>query len=349
MRADAGEKRLLLTQTCRGSVASRGPWSILGGAVILGFFLNWQQGFGALLAWARGADLTLTFGEALGSAGVLLGAGQITFGLWDLATNWSYLKRRWGLGATKRSSTESPWEQDHPWDRQAAHDPGGARIGRSLAYALLGALVLLPANAFMLESPWRGEFYLLVLPDLVLGLYLVRLAYQFLRWLKYGSARLEFAAFPFYLGETLEGTLVLDSPIEAEQLTCTLRCIQEEIVRTHQGRGTFHRSNQSAGPVAYELLALPSQVPLPTPTPGAEEVRVPLSLPIPSSPGLETDLANSTPRYWELLVDAETPGVDFHASFLVPIYWSSRNPASEPSPDTVEVGDVDVQDRLRGL
>jgi hypothetical protein len=35
---------------------------------------------------------------------------------------------------------------------------------------------------------------------------------------------------------------------------------------------------------------------------------------------LRTQITADVPRYWELEITADTPGVDYKATFLIPIY-----------------------------
>jgi hypothetical protein len=41
--------------------------------------------------------------------------------------------------------------------------------------------------------------------------------------------------------------------------------------------------------------------------------------------GFETRLSERPPRYWELEVLAETPGIDFNAFFFLPVYKASES------------------------
>ena len=43
---------------------------------------------------------------------------------------------------------------------------------------------------------------------------------------------------------------------------------------------------------------------------------------LPHEAEYETHLHDISPRYWELEVAADTPGIDFKATFLVPVYKS---------------------------
>ena len=47
---------------------------------------------------------------------------------------------------------------------------------------------------------------------------------------------------------------------------------------------------------------------------------VPVTFLLPPSKDLSTSLSERPPRYWELKVEADTPGVDYEATFLVPVY-----------------------------
>ena len=120
--------------------------------------------------------------------------------------------------------------------------------------------------------------------DLVIVTLLTDAVYHAARQYKYGRSRLRFSTFPYYLGETLDAAFSnprLIGPYES--LTYTLRCIQEKC----EVRG------------------------------GDADLRIRFQLP---DEDWETKLAERPPRYWSLQIKARTPGVDFDAEFLVPVY-----------------------------
>ncbi len=47
---------------------------------------------------------------------------------------------------------------------------------------------------------------------------------------------------------------------------------------------------------------------------------MPIEFEIPMQPELATELAVNPPRYWEIIVAADTPGIDYKGTFLVPVY-----------------------------
>lgn len=97
----------------------------------------------------------------------------------------------------------------------------------------------------------------------------------------------------------------------AAELTATLRCVQErvEVRGTGKGRGTVV--------VCYELRAPATAVALTTDGRGRPAFRVTAPIP-PDAPA--TALGEHPPRYWELDLAAARPGVDYGASFPVPVY-----------------------------
>jgi hypothetical protein len=145
----------------------------------------------------------------------------------------------------------------------------------------------------------------------VLVLVVVGMVMTLVQQAKYGRARLAFPSFPFFLGDTLTARLGTSRAIgEFKKLTFTLRCIEE---RTETRRSGTRTSIQT---VCDQLWA--EEVAL-----GAGAVRegneITVRFELPEG-DYGTRLSDSPARYWELAVTADTPGLDFSARFLVPVY-----------------------------
>jgi hypothetical protein len=209
---------------------------------------------------------------------------------------------------------EPLWLRDYPWNHKMSYDPTGTQIFVRLFLALVAGAFLLPFNMFAF-APKGDDIFLLfvVIPDMLLVAFLVHLSYKIMHWIKYGGIRFEFAEVPFRLGGTLAGRLVIGAAVEAKTLTCTLRCIQEEL----RYRGGTSRGAPRL--VAVQVLRQIHKISVPS-CDGDEDQVVEVSFPIPYAGGRMTQLSQRAPTYWELVVDADTPGVDLHAVFLVPIY-----------------------------
>ncbi|MCP4897127.1 MAG: hypothetical protein GY906_09160, partial [bacterium] len=127
---------------------------------------------------------------------------------------------------------------------------------------------------------------------------------------KYGGSRLRFCRFPFLIGQSLDVGLTrvrLDQP---KFLKVTLRCV-EEAHETH-GSGEGRRSVVVCYAVYEQTITFT----------GSEiasngEHRMTFTIP---PDGLPTRLSNRPPRYWEIEIHADTPGIDYHGTFLVPVY-----------------------------
>jgi hypothetical protein len=130
---------------------------------------------------------------------------------------------------------------------------------------------------------------------------------------KYGRPYLRFERFPFFPGQLVECALDPGKGIrDYRKITYTLRCV-EDVTETH-GSG----KNRSTTTVCYQLYADHFEIDQPGSL-GAQGQGVPVTFLLPEDvPTM--DLWRPAPRYWELVVKADTPGVDFKATFLVPVY-----------------------------
>jgi hypothetical protein len=219
-----------------------------------------------------------------------------------------------------RSHPGAPWLADHAWDPRGARDDTLRRALQNLAGAFFVGLFLVPFNwlAFFSrgELPLAGRiifglvtgfFDLLVIGLFVYGVYLLA------RLATHGASVLRFERFPYLLGTPLAAALRVGGRGPAHRrLSATLRCIEEKWER---------RDSESASTVCYQIYADRRQIEPPfAPLPDGREARI--SFDLPDLP-IGTRLADQPPRYWELEVRSEGPGVDYAATFLVPVYDSS--------------------------
>jgi hypothetical protein len=211
-----------------------------------------------------------------------------------------------------------PWRADHSWDPAGASYSPGSSLAGQLAVMAFMALLLAPFNYFTFYEPqpdmptWAK--FLVGFFDLILVLVAVGVVMTVVQHLKYGRARLSFRSFPFFLGDTLSARLGSSRAIgEYKKLTFTLRCIEERTETTRHGGKTTIRT------VCDQLWADEQSLEGGTLRDGHE---VPVSFDLPSG-DYGTRLAEAPARYWELAVVADTPGLDFSAKFLVPVYPES--------------------------
>ena len=311
------------------SLISGKPWHLLlAGALLGGGGAAVLAGLGILPVRLGGPHgepmpgvrwLLVPIGLVFACLGPVMGYGALR--------SMSYQNRAARL---KRKHPDKPWLADYNWHRKAARDDQSLwrGTGRVIGVLCVGLAILLPATYACIVHPYltAGGFGALGLPLAVIVaffdvIYLCMLAYgiyQLVRHHKYGRAMLRFARFPFFLGQTLNARFQPARAIHAEALTFTLRCIEE---RREPGRG-----GEAARWVCYERWSQTQEVAHGAALTAADEV--PIVFTLPDTPGDRTRLTDREPDapavFWELTVQAATPGENYEASFLVPVYAMPR-------------------------
>jgi hypothetical protein len=308
------ERKLLPGQTPRGTTGGSGCAS----AFFIVFGLPFMAAGVAIAVFAPGAKTRTAAGEGPPMPDPLVYALALVFfvaGAFVLALGVRALIERSRVKARRERHPREPWLADHVWDAKGATHSPGASLPAQVATTAFVALFLAPFNYFVFYVPpadmptWVR--FLVGFFDLVVVLMVVGLVLTMVQHAKYGRSRLAFPTFPFYLGETFTARLGTSRAIGSfEKLTFTLRCIEERTETRRSGNGT------SVQTVCDQLWA--EEVTL-----GAGAVReghemtVRFDLPVGD---YATRLSEPPARYWELAVAADTPGVDFSAKFLVPVY-----------------------------
>lgn len=217
-------------------------------------------------------------------------------------------RRRAPAERARREHPEEPWLADHAWSGRGEFDGTPGDAAGSFVAAGAMALVLTPFHVWAFRSgscpiPLLGVLGLFDLILLAIAGQAVHLA---LRWLRYGRPELRFRRFPFFLGEAVEAEFRVAADVMAiRKLVFTLRCVQERLET---------KENQTGVTVSMHEVWAKSW----TVQPAARRVAVLVELP--SDPALATELERVVPRYWELEVTGEAPGVDLGSRFLVPVY-----------------------------
>jgi hypothetical protein len=216
----------------------------------------------------------------------------------------------------ERERPKEPWCWEHPWRPEGATTGGVDEQLNGLIGLMFLAMFLVPFNWFAFSSGGLPSILIVGLFDFILLVVTGMMAYRFARWIRYGRSRLRFASFPFVLGGTLEAYLEGADQIRSfRSLVLTLRCVQE-VYETRRGR----RNRVSMSYFCYQIYE-DSQTWTPASAPGdVSEMRIRFALP--DETEYQTRLRDIPPRYWELEVAADTPGIDYKATFLVPVYKS---------------------------
>ena len=220
------------------------------------------------------------------------------------------LGRQLRVARLRREHPAEPWHWDQAWDPEGAWDSTAANAGRGLSTALMIGVFMVPFH-IIASMDKAGMFWMLGvgLFDAVAVLFLVYSVYMALRRAKWGASRLRFHRFPYTTGGRLEAQLIVpDRGRSLRTLTFTLRCVQEQYVRragnSSLDRRALHEASRTLRPETDGPLSRPSY-------------DIAFDLP-PEAPG--TTLSGYPRIYWELEARGAAEGVDYGASFKVPIY-----------------------------
>ena len=210
-----------------------------------------------------------------------------------------------------------PWLCDHHWRREGIAFSAFDDMVKRLIAAVMW-------NAFLVPFAWvgitqRGAWPFLAAVGIfgLLGLiFWVRWAQMLFDFLRYGNSFLTYNEFPYTLGGTLRARLRVPRHVSAiDELTLTLRCVQEKYVTTGTGQ------NRTSNVVCYELYG--ESVTLDRNRHNGLVVgEVPVEFKIPSDQPATTLIA-TPPTYWEIEAKGKARGADYEAVFLIPVYKTS--------------------------
>jgi hypothetical protein len=234
-------------------------------------------------------------------------------GLWLIWHGLDGLRRKAKIETVKTTRASSPWLWDYEWQALGISDNKLKKVMHGLLMLSVMSIFLAPFNwwAFYSGDGRIMVKIMVVFFDLVFGL---GGGYYFLNnlamFLKYGNSRLRFGNFPFTLGDKLSVALV-GLPSQINQLQLDLRFIEEKY-ETRQ-RGQERESKVVCYQLYHESRTLKGGE-------AAFSGKLSLEWDLPGDPEFTSALSQRPARFWELEVKADTPGVDYHSSFLLPVY-----------------------------
>jgi len=208
-----------------------------------------------------------------------------------------------------------PWLYDHHWRREGIAFSAFDDMLKRLFAALVWTTFLLPFGWVGINVRGAWPFLVAVgIFGLVCLIFWFRWAQMLLDLLLYGNSFLTYEEFPYALGGTLRTRLRSPHHVSAiEQLTLTLRCVQEKYVTSGVGQ------NRTTNVACYELYKDVATLDRDRLT-GLTGNDIPIEFRVPADQPA-TNLAAIPPIYWEIEAKgAARSGVGYEAVFLVPVY-----------------------------
>ena len=238
-----------------------------------------------------------------------------TCGVWLMLHGAWGLHRLWNMSHGKQQFPDSPWLWDYPWQAQASTDNKFKESLSSVAALAVFGAFLAPFNwiAFVSNSAglfWQiltGFFDVIIL--LGVGGYLLKNVGQFLT---FGNGRVSFQDFPFFLGQKMHLTIER-LPIDISTVQFNLRCIEEAYEIRERDGGRKRESIVVCYQIYHDAQTIRGEQV--TETGGLR-----CAWNLPDDKHLSSTPSERPATFWELEVQGERPGLDYHSRFLLPIY-----------------------------
>lgn len=226
---------------------------------------------------------------------------------------------------TAEANRNTPWAVRPDWATGVitAGSPSKARGSIFSALVVLAAVVPVVVG---LWSPVDAGNAILIVPAAIgLGVLAVTIR-SLVHHVKFGDSKLALETIPGVVGRSLRGTVHIGSNVDLRgDVRVRLRCVRS-ILHTgdtdgaaspHESTDTFWEEVQSASP-RYG---------------GDGAFRIPVAFALPNDlPSLSDNDALTWYRY-ELVVDGDARGIDFHAAFDVPVYRTAESTQRLTAPE----------------
>ena len=224
---------------------------------------------------------------------------------------------------------EQPWLWQREWASGRIQDSGRWMLWGAWIFATIWNLVAVPVGFIgvraALQEGNRAGLVALLFPLAGIGL-LIWAIRTTLRYVKYGTSRLDLSTVPGVIGHTIAGTVRLPSPIQSKDgFEVTLTCLRRVTTGSSKNRSSSERVLwQDQRRIGGEVIRDAE---------GAG-VRVPINFRIPADAPASDSADSNNQIVWRLSLSAQVPGVDYQSVFDVPVY---RTAASEfPLPEEAE-------------
>ncbi|MBI1320335.1 MAG: DUF3592 domain-containing protein [Candidatus Hydrogenedens sp.] len=216
---------------------------------------------------------------------------------------------------------QEPWRWRPDWAEGRIQSSGRLTPLGLFFFGGLWAVFSVPSLLFLPGAVAQEQYLaLLVLLFPAIALLLVVLGlYKLAHWQRFGGATLEIATVPAAAGGYLEGALVVPSGLQGvENLQAVLKCMKSRTV----GSGKEKRTSVTT----VWQTTLPLDLPDDSRRFGAGAGRLPFRVQIPFGlPDADVEQSGDLWHKWEFEANAELPGIDFAATFEIPVYTTEES------------------------
>jgi hypothetical protein len=262
--------------------------------------------------------LAFAFPEAAGdrwTTAAIFGLLGVVFASIGAAMHFTFRKqasRQKRLAARQAEWPEEPWRWREDWADGPITDTMRQQMIASWFVAILWNAIALPSTVLGIREALRtGEMALwlvTIFGAAGIGL-LVSAILQTMRYRRYGVSALELETFPGFLGGTLAGRIRASTDLrDLPRIPIVLRCLRLQVTGTGKQRS------------ARETVLFEDQIDVVRTYREGHSTLVHFAFRLPADAQPSTALPAADQIVWRLEAHAEAPGVDYHASFEVPVF-----------------------------
>jgi hypothetical protein len=225
--------------------------------------------------------------------------------------------------ARRLQAPGEPWKWKKEWLNGIIEAKDGTNTALLWLFTLFWNAIALPALWAVLTKPQRdpGVYFVFLFPLVGLGL-LAGAVYKTIQGRKYGRPRFLLSRLPGEVGGYVGGMIEVPARVTpGADVRLVLRCIRRQV----QGSGK-NRSVRETVLWEHEERLAPARV---VSSPSRTELPVLFYVPDTCAPTDDADPDNEV--LWRVTAAAPTPGVDFAATFNVPVFRTGET-AAPPEP-----------------
>ncbi len=232
------------------------------------------------------------------------------------------------IDTLKQHNPASPWLWRPDWAAGRVDDSTRATMWTAWVFATFWNLISVPTAVLAVRAALRENkpagFIALLFPLVGVGL-VIWAVRATIRYRRFGISRLELTTRPGVVGHSLAGTVRTTTTLRpAEGFQVCLRCIRRITSGTGKSRSTsestlWQEEATVQGQVSRDASGMGTTIP------------IAFAIPADTTPCDDRDSENRV--LWRLEVSAGVPGVDYAASFEVPVF---RTELSDQPPTPAE-------------
>ena len=254
---------------------------------------------------------------------IFCGAGSGIFMLGKLA-----IKRTNKLLELQQLYPQQPWKWRSEWENNIVQANTGSLRWFATVFAVFWNLVSLPIWFVIPDEVGKGNYEVLIaLLFPIVGIGMIIWAVRSWRQYKvFGNSKLQLRQVPVPLGGMLNANLILPEEVPGgTDLKLTLNCI-----RKTQSSGSKKKTSENIIWQTEQVIRVADVI--------GRYTTIPIRIQLPADQPPADVNAGQTGIIWRLMVDTDIPGVDYQASFELPVFDTGldlQSPQGDNQPQPV--------------